>query len=89
MLKEDKDVRSRRLVSILCYKVRGVPLYIIGICGLAGVLIDLDHPISYGITGKTSRFLHIPLAIVCCVFLCFAGAYCGRLYYKYFLRGKK
>lgn len=71
------------------YKVRGVPLWIIGSCGLAGILVDLDHPISYPITGYPSQWLHIPIAVISCIILCSIGAYCGRLYFKLVLTKKR
>lgn len=70
-------------------KIIGVPLWVIGACGLVGVLIDLDHPIAYWITGEPSRFAHFPLAIVSGVVLCFVGACLGRLYVKKVLGAEK
>jgi hypothetical protein len=75
--------------NLVYYKVRGVPLRVIGICGLVGVLVDIDHPISYWFTGYDSRAAHIPLAIICFIMLCSIGAYCGRLYFKMVLKRKK
>ncbi len=74
---------------IIYFKVRGVPLWIIVICGLAGVLVDLDHLFSYWITGHTSQQAHIPLAIISCIILCGISAYCGRLYYRMVLNRKR
>jgi hypothetical protein len=78
-----------KVERVLHRKVGNVPLYIIGYCGLAGILIDLDHPISYWITGKATRAAHSVIGIACCIILCGIIAYCGRLYYKLILRGKK
>jgi hypothetical protein len=72
----------------LSYKVRGVPLWVIGLCGLAGVLVDSDHLFSYWITGDATRAAHLPLAIISGLILCGAGAYCGRLYFKLVLKRK-
>jgi len=48
----------------------------IGFCGgICCVLIDLDHPISYWIKGKTSRPFHIPVAIIACVVIIGVIAY--------------
>lgn len=72
------------------YKVRGVPLWVIGICGLAGVLVDLDHLLPYWITNLTCpAAAHTPLAIISCIILCGIGAYCGRLYYRMVLKRKR
>jgi hypothetical protein len=78
-----------KLVSVIHYKVRGVPLWVIGSCGLAGVLVDIDHPISYWITGKAPRAAHLPLAVISCIVLCCVSAYIGGLYCKLVLRRKK
>jgi hypothetical protein len=72
----------------ICNKVRGVPFWVIGICGLAGIFFDIDHPISYWITGYSSSPAHIPLAIISFVMLCSIGAYCGGLYCKLVLKKK-
>jgi hypothetical protein len=78
-----------KLVSVIHYKVRGVPLWVIGSCGLVGILIDIDHPISYWITGQASRAAHIPLAVVSGICLCVVSACIGGLYCRLVLRGKK
>ena len=78
-----------KLDSIIHYKVRSVPLWVIGVCGLAGVLVDIDHPITYWITGKATRADHIPLAFMCCLILCGVSAYIGGLYCRLVLRGEK
>jgi hypothetical protein len=78
-----------KLVSVLHSKVRGVPLWVIGSCGLAGILIDIDHPISYWITGKATRADHIPVAVISCISLCVVSACIGGLYCRLVLRGKK
>jgi len=76
----------RHFISI---KVGGVPLWIIGICGLVSVLVDLDHLFSYWITGCTCQPAHPPLAIISCIILCGIGAYCGRLYFRMVLNRKR
>ena len=78
-----------KLVSVLHSKVRGVPLWVIGSCGLAGILIDIDHPISYWITGKATRADHIPVAVISCISLCVVSACIGGLYCRLVLRGEK
>jgi hypothetical protein len=70
-------------------KVRGVPLWVIGVCGLAGVLVDLDHLFPYWITNITCKSAHKPLAIISCIILCGIGAYCGRLYIRMVLKRKR
>lgn len=58
-----------------------------GICGLAGVLIDTDHLISYYlIQGWGGRFLHLPVFIISSLVLGCLGAYLGRLLYRGVLR---
>ena len=77
---------------ILNYKSRVIfnsPLWV-GVCGgFVGVLIDLDHPISYWLTGKVQRWFHIPFAIISGVVLCIAGACIGRQVLKLVLKNKK
>ncbi len=46
---------------LLGYKVLGVPLYVIGLSGLAGVAVDADHALAYWLKIPDGRFLHIPL----------------------------
>jgi uncharacterized membrane protein YvlD (DUF360 family) len=72
--------------KVIYSKVLGVPLYIFWISGLCGVLLDLDHPISYWITGKTSRFAHIPAAIISGIVLCFVISCVGGLLCRMVLR---
>ena len=76
----------RKLDYILHLQARGVPLYIVFLCGLAGICIDLDHVVSYWLTGVAHRAAHIPLAVVSVLILCGVGAYLGRLYYKHILK---
>jgi len=64
------------------FKVRGLPFWIIGLCGLSGVLVDLDHPISYWITGHASRAAHLSIAVICGLVLCGVIALCGGLFFK-------
>jgi len=70
--------------------VFGVPLWIILLCGLVGILIDIDHPIAYyWIRDLDGRFLHTPLLIASCVVLCGCGAYIGGLLIRMVLGGKQ
>ena len=55
-------------------------LLVFGLCGVVGVLIDLDHPLAYYCLHKSNlRFLHKPILIVSCLVLCGLGAYLGGL----------
>ena len=51
-------------------------LLVFGICGLAGVFIDLDHLVT--IHGK-GRWAHKPLLVGCCIVFGILGTYLGRL----------
>lgn len=69
---------------------------IIGACGLAGVLVDIDHIIAWAIryvsNGETvysTRFLHTPILIGSGIVFCCCCACWGRLYLQYILRGYK
>lgn len=70
-------------------------LRVFGICGLASVLCDLDHPYSMVLAATIypsideARLLH-PLIffVVCCVLL-YIGTHVGRLYIGLVLRKKK
>jgi hypothetical protein len=58
--------------------------YIFGTCGLAGVLVDLDHLQAFG----CSRTAHIPLLVgSCLVLLCYCACL-GRLLMGKILGGK-
>ena len=61
--------------NILGITVGGVPLWVILLCGLVGVLVDIDHFIAhYWLTDLDARFLHTPLLIISCAVLCCCGA---------------
>jgi hypothetical protein len=75
--------------SFLSFKVRGVPLWAIGACGLAGVLVDADHLFAYWITGHSSRAAHSPLAIIAGIVIGGVIACSGGLYYKLVLKRKQ
>lgn len=66
-------------------------LCVIGICGLVGISLDIDHLIAFllGWSLKDYRWLHMPVFIVCCVCLCFVSAYLGRLFVKLVLKERK
>jgi len=48
------------------------------LCGIVGVLVDLDHVIGHYL-GWDSHFLHTPLLIVSGAVICGALAYLGGL----------
>jgi len=63
------------------------------ICGLASVLVDLDHAISlllwWHITPEISegRIWHTPLFIISCILICYMVSYLRGLYLKLVLVG--
>ena len=68
------------LQNILNYSLFGIPLWVIGLCGFIGVLIDLDHLIAYyWLRGFDGRFLHTPLLITCSIILFGLGTYIAGL----------
>lgn len=67
--------------NILGNTLGGVPLWVILLCGLVGVLVDIDHFIAhYWLTDLDARFLHTPLLIISCVILGGCCAYIAGLY---------
>ena len=70
-----------RNLNLLHRKVFGVPLWAIGLCGLVGMAVDIDHPIAYYLLQNWSgRFLHTPLAIVSgLVLLCVGTLVAGQV----------
>ena len=76
------------LQNIIHYQVFSIPLWVIVLCGVIGILVDLDHPIAYyWLTKFNGQFLHTPLLIISCVVLCGCGAYIGGLLIRVVLRG--
>lgn len=80
------ETEGRRLASdmwiqnLLHHQVFSVPLWVILLCGLVGILVDIDHPISYyWLTNLGRQFLHTPLLIGSCIVLCCCGACVGGL----------
>jgi len=72
------------------FKMRGISLLAFCLCGFIGILVDIDHPISYYLIPEWSgRFLHTPLLIASCLMLCCLGAYLGGLYLGNVLRTRK
>lgn len=75
------------LYNILHYSLFGIPLWVIGVCGLVGVLIDLDHIIAYyWATGLNGRFLHTPILIFSGLVLVGLGSYLAGLLVKLVLK---
>lgn len=70
-----------------------VALYIFGICGLVGVLVDLDHIISLLLWRYVNseftegRIWHTPLFILSCFGICYLVSHLPRLYSKLVLIG--
>jgi len=64
-------------------------LFVGVLCGIASVLIDVDHPIAYYTDkGLDARFLHTSILIISSVVLCISFACPRRLFYKKVLRRK-
>ena len=68
--------------------VRVSPLLIIGLSGLAGILVDIDHPLAIWLGIADKRFLHPYLLIASLIVLCGIGAYLGRLLHRMVLNDK-
>ena len=67
-------------------KLWGVPLYVIGFCGLVGMAVDVDHALAYWLEIPDGRFLHLPLlagAVIIILYCCTRGA---GLYIRMVLR---
>ena len=74
---------SHKLYSLL--RNRSFRAFIL--CGIAGVSIDIDHPISFlAKSGLHARFLHLPIFIGACVMFCGICAYLGGLLFKMVLK---
>lgn len=62
-------------------------LFIVGICGTVGVLVDIDHIIAYYLIPQWSeKFLHAPLLITSSIVILGLGAYLGGLYLRMVLK---
>lgn len=73
------------LRDITRYKVFNIPLWVIGVCGVAGVLADIDHLIAH-FAGWDGRFLHTPLLIISSLVLLGLGSYLAGLYFGVVLK---
>ena len=72
------------------FKVHLTSLLAFWLCGVAGVLVDIDHPIAYYLLPEASgRFLHTPILVICCLVLCALGAYLTGLYFRLVLTSRK
>lgn len=71
------------LQSIIHSSLFGIPLWVIVLCGVIGILVDIDHPIAYyWLRSLDGQFLHTPLLIASGVVLCGCCAYLGGLCIK-------
>jgi hypothetical protein len=64
-------------------KIRGHALYTGLLGGVAGILLDIDHPIAYWLGWNwdgAERFLHFPVVVACVGLLIFAGTRLRRLH---------
>lgn len=62
-------------------------LFTFGVCGLVGILIDIDHVITYYLLRDWSgRFLHTPLLVASGIVLCGLSAYLGGLLIRVVLK---
>lgn len=48
------------------------------LCGIVGILVDIDHLISH-FNGRSGHFLHTPILIIAGIIICGALAYLGGL----------
>ncbi len=53
-------------------------LFVVGLCGLIGVLVDIDHLVAF-FNGWDERFLHTPLLVISSIIILGLGTYLGRL----------
>ncbi len=68
----------------------GVPLWVISVCGITGVLVDIDHLIAYyWLTGLDGKFLHTPLFFISCLVFFGLSAYLTRLFIQLVLGDKE
>ena len=85
--KENSSVIGDRNARMANSLVRSCTLRAFCYCGLAGILVDIDHPIQKWFLGEDpSRFLHPYFLAIACVIIFCGCAYCGRLYIKHLLR---
>ena len=68
-------------------------LFTFGLCGAAGVLVDVDHILALLIwrywnpTFWNGRFLHTPILVGACLVIITCGAYWGGLHIRLVLMG--
>ncbi len=71
------------------FTLRSASLLAFWLCGIAGLLVDIDHPIAYYLLQEASgRFLHTPILIVGGIVLCCLGTYLAGLFIRLVLRKK-
>jgi hypothetical protein len=56
------------------------------LCGCAGILPDIDHPLAVLIGIEDPRWLHIPLFLIALGFIICSCAYIAGLYIKVVLK---
>lgn len=57
--------------------------------GIIGVLVDIDHVISYWLTGEATRAAHIYLMYISIAVICGTMSYIGGFYLERFLARRK
>lgn len=80
---------DRTLWRLGRYKLANVPLWVIAVCGICGVLVDIDHLAPALGIGNSYRLWHIPLGYISGAILCGVIAYIARLYFKVVLSKMK
>jgi len=69
-----------RIRHLLHIKLWGVPLYIVCLCGLVGMAVDVDRPLAYWLEIPDGRFLHIPLLAGAVSIILYCCARAGGLF---------
>ena len=64
-------------------------LLILCVCGFLGILIDLDHLVTFIVWGKFTREAHISGLFISWLAWFLGSAYCLRLFYKDMVRIKQ
>ena len=76
------------LQSLADLTIFSVPLWVILLCGFLGVLVDIDHLISYfWFPSLRRRFFHTPVLIIGFCIFCLASACIGGLLFEVVLVG--
>jgi len=78
------DIPPRR-----SHKILESPLFIFSLCGVCGILPDLDHAMAVQLCldpQRAARFIHFPIFVVVGCIVCCLCALLGRLCIKLVLR---